>query len=165
MGVNLGKQKKEALIENFGQHIEAEDNLPPLAARMLATLIIDNHKGTTFEEMVDSLKASKSSVCTNLNILLHTGRITYFTLPGDRKRYFTVSPDDMIDRMDEKIRSCEQKLAICNQIIDYKKDHTEPGEEAGVSRQLNYLKSFIQFMEQYKELCHQHKENVIRLKK
>lgn len=155
---------KVALIENFGQYIETEDKLPPLAARILAHLIIDNHKGITFEEMVELLKASKSSVFTNLNILLHKGRISYYTLPGDRKKYYTVSPEDMIDRMNERIKACENKLVLCKQIIDYKKSEKHPGNGGHLLKQLNYLESFIQFLEQYRDLCLQHKEELIHLK-
>ncbi|QEC51584.1 GbsR/MarR family transcriptional regulator [Anseongella ginsenosidimutans] len=160
-----GQQDKELLIEEFGQYIETEDKLPPLAARILAHLVIDNHKGITFEEMVELLKASKSSVFTNLNILLHKGRITYYTLPGDRKKYYTVSPDDTIDRMNERIKSCDHKLALCNKIIVYKKSTQDPGNGNYLLKQINYLESFIRFLEQYKALCLQHKEELIHLKK
>lgn len=155
---------KESLIEDFGRYIEAEDKLSPLAARILAHLIIDNHKGITFEELVDLLKASKSSVFTNLNILLHKGRITYYTLPGDRKKYYTVSPDDMINRMNEHIRACESKLTLCRQIIAYKKSEDNPGGGTFLVKQLNYLESFIQYLEQHKNLCLQHKDELVHLK-
>lgn len=155
---------KETLVEDFGRYIESEDKLSPLAARILAHLIIDNHKGITFEELVDLLKASKSSVFTNLNILLHKGRITYYTLAGDRKKYYTVSPDDMINRMNEHIKSCANKLTLCRQIIAYKKSVKQPGDRQFLQKQLNYLESFIQYLEQHKNLCIQHKEDIIHLK-
>lgn len=155
------EQTKEELIEDFGQYVEGEDNLPPLAARILAHLIIDNHKGITFEELVELLKASKSSVFTNLNILLHKRRISYYTLPGDRKKYYTVAPDDMPDQMDERIRSCDRKLVLCRKILAYKKSNPGSEGENCLSVQLNYLESVIAFLEQYKALCLQHKEQLI----
>lgn len=165
MDLSEEQEGKEVLIENFGQHLETEDHLPPLAARMLAHLIIDNHKGFTFDELVEVLKASKSSVCTNLNILIHKRRVSYYTLAGDRKRYFRVSPDDMLDRMDEKMRSCDQVLSICRQIIDYKQANTCSGQEAAVLKQLKYLESIIRFTEQFKALCGEYKENIVNLNK
>ena len=157
-------EEKVSLIEDFGQHIESEDKLPPLAARILAHLIIDHHKGITFEELVERLKASKSSVFTNLNILLHKKRIIYYTVTGDRKKYYTVSPDDMINRMDENIKSCDKKLTLCKQIVDYKKSTQDSGDKSYLLKQLNYLKSSIHFLEQYQKLCHQLREELIHLK-
>src|SRR3546814_594638 len=139
----LKQQIKEELIEDFGKFMEADSKVPPLAARMLAHLIIDNHKGITFEEMVDLLKASKSSVFTNLNILLHKGRIIYYTLPGDRKKYYTVAPDDSIDQMDERIKECERKLSLCRKIMAYKQSNQQAGMEKCLTMQLAHLQSAI----------------------
>src|SRR3546814_20396623 len=100
----LKQQIKEELIEDFGKFMEADSKVPPLAARMLAHLIIDNHKGITFEEMVDLLKASKSSVFTTLNILLHKGRFIYYTVPGDRKTRSKESRDGK-----ESVSTCSSR--------------------------------------------------------
>jgi DNA-binding transcriptional regulator GbsR (MarR family) len=63
-------EEKQELIEMFGIHFEHQYNIAPLAARILGFLIIDGCKsGLTFEELVSKLKASKSSISTNLNLL------------------------------------------------------------------------------------------------
>lgn len=165
MEISETQDNREKLIENFGQHIESEGNLSPLAARILAHLVIHNRKGVTFDEMVDLLKASKSSVCTNLNILMHRGRITYYTQTGDRKRYFTLSSDVITERMEEKIKSCRQKIEMCNQVIEYKKQQNEAVNAEGfINTQLSYLEAFKDFLEKYKDLCNQHKQALINLK-
>jgi DNA-binding transcriptional regulator GbsR (MarR family) len=87
------KKEREELIEMFGVHFESLYNLPPLGARILGTLIVvHKEQGMTFEGLVEYMGASKSSVSTNLNLMLKMGKITYFTLPGDRKKYFKASP-------------------------------------------------------------------------
>lgn len=133
------KKEKEELIEMFGIHFERNHNLPPLGARILATLILDGCRcGITFEDLVERLGASKSSVSTNLNLLQNLGKITYYTLPGDRKKYFKSSPfserlgnykrmiqfeKDIIDRMlcyREKTITCPEEQINFENIQAYK---------------------------------------------
>jgi len=64
-----------------------------LAARIIGTLIIDGCKtGLTFDELVEKMQASKSSISTNLNLLQKMDKIFYFTKVGDRKKYFKAAP-------------------------------------------------------------------------
>lgn len=125
------QKEKEELIEMFGVHFESTFNLPPLASRILGTLIVDGcRSGITFEELVERMNASKSSVSTSVNLLLKLGKIKYYTMCGDRKKYFKAAPfserlsnyikiiefeKEMIDRMlayREKTASCSAEL--CN---------------------------------------------------
>ena len=78
--MDLGIERKN-LIEELGVHLEG-DHLAPLAARILATLILSGKKGVTFEELVNELNAGKSTVSTHLDHLQNTNRVTYFTKPG-----------------------------------------------------------------------------------
>jgi DNA-binding transcriptional regulator GbsR (MarR family) len=87
------QKEREELIEMFGIHFELLYNIPPLGSRILGLLIIDGCKtGLTFEEIVEKLGASKSSISTNLNLLLKMDKINYYTLSGNRKKYFKPSP-------------------------------------------------------------------------
>src|SRR3546814_17586925 len=108
----LKQQIKEELLEDFGRFMEADSKVPPLAARMLAHLIIDNHKAITYEVMVDLLKPSKSAVFTNLIILLHKGRIIYYNLPGDPKKYHNVDTNHSIDHRDKRTKKRTRKYTI-----------------------------------------------------
>jgi DNA-binding transcriptional regulator GbsR (MarR family) len=133
------KKEKEELIEMFGVHFETINNMPPLAARILGTLIVDCCRtGMTFEELVERMSASKSSVSTNLNLLLKMGKITYYTIAGDRKKYFKPCPfsermtnylkviefeKNIIDRMTayrEKTANCEEERCNLENIKSYK---------------------------------------------
>ncbi len=87
------KKEKEELVELFGTHFERLYNLPPLASRILGTLILDGcRNGITFEELLERHGASKSSVSTSINLLLSLDKITYYTIAGDRKKYFKPAP-------------------------------------------------------------------------
>lgn len=156
-------KEKEELIETFGQHFEIEEHIPPLAGRILAHLIIDSHRGITFDELVELLKASKSSVSTNLNILLHKNRIGYHTLPGDRKKYYSVTSDHIVDQLEDNIRSCEKKFSLCEKIMAFKKRQNSGEIQENVKNQLSYLENFMYYLQRYKGLCQEQKEKLIKL--
>ena len=69
----------------MGVHIETREQLAPLAARIIATLVLKGKKGETFENLVCELNASKSTIFTHLTTLQASNRITYYTKSGDRK--------------------------------------------------------------------------------
>ena len=114
--------KKENLIEKLGVHIESKEQLAPLAARILSTLILTGKKGVTFESFVSELGASKSTISTHLTTLQAAHRITYHTKCGDRKKYFTLVPDAMINSMDEMIKNWKSERELHIEIMNYKEN-------------------------------------------
>lgn len=113
------QKEKEELIEMFGIHFESYHNIPPLASRILGILIVDSLKqGLTFENLVEMTGASKSSVSTNLNLLLKLGKITYYTLPFDRKKYFKPSP--FSDRLQNYLKMLEYEKILISKMEDYR---------------------------------------------
>ncbi|MFP5439277.1 MAG: GbsR/MarR family transcriptional regulator [Bacteroidia bacterium] len=116
---DLSKQREE-LIELFGIHFENIGHLPPLGSRILAMLIIDAcSRPYTFEDLVEQMGASKSSISTNLNLLLKMGKITYYTLPGDRKKYYR--PSEFSERFDNYLKMIAFEKGIMDKMVDYRK--------------------------------------------
>lgn len=116
--MDIEKQRVE-LIESFGVHFERVYNLPPLGSRILSTLILDACKtGLTFEELVHQFKASKSSVSTNLNLLLKLGKITYYTVPNDRKKYY--KPAAFSERLENYSNMLEDEKILVDRIMQYR---------------------------------------------
>ena len=69
-------------------------NLPPLASKIYSYLIFDFDKvGITFDEFVEVFSASKSSVSTNLNLLISSELIIDVNKMDERKRYFFANDD------------------------------------------------------------------------
>src|SRR5690606_19961024 len=95
------KKYKCNLVERLGVFLEQEEQLAPLAARILAILLLTDKNGITFEQLVGDLRASKSTISTHLQSLLNNGRINYFTKQGDRKRYFTINPNRILKSIDD----------------------------------------------------------------
>ncbi|WP_318641953.1 GbsR/MarR family transcriptional regulator [Flavobacterium ardleyense] len=113
------QQQKEELIELFGQHFENLYHLSPLGSRILGNLIVDGCKsGITFEELVERTGTSKSSVSTNLNLLLKSGKITYYTITGDRKKYYRASP--FSERLANYVKIINFEKEIIDKMISYR---------------------------------------------
>lgn len=113
------QQQKQELIELFGQHFENLYHLSPLGSRILGTLIVDGcSNGITFEELVVRTGTSKSSVSTNLNLLLKLGKITYYTVSGDRKKYYRASP--FSDRLTNYVKIINSEKEIIDKMISYR---------------------------------------------
>ena len=113
----------QQLIETLGVHLEGEYNLPPLAARIYAILILTDEDGLTFEDCLEKRGASKSSTSTSLNLLLNMGIITYFTKPGDRRRYFSIAKQKtfFLAKLQENLKRVEKEKAIITLVLDYHK--------------------------------------------
>ena len=141
------QKEREELIEMFGIHFESMYNLPPLGSRILGLLIIDGCKtGLTFEELVIKMKASKSSVSTNLNLLLKMGKITYYTVAGDRKKYFKPSP--FSERLANYIKLLDFEKNMINRLIHYREQTISCSEEQYNMENIIAYKSHINEVEE-----------------
>jgi len=142
----LEEEKKE-LIEQLGVQLETE-NLAPVAARIFATLILNGKQGATFEQLVNDLHASKSTVSAHLEHLQSTNKVTYFTKPGDRKRYFIITPDLMFNVIEEMVRKWESQKRIHEKVLEYKQKHNEYArdEQDEIQFDLEFHKDYLTFL-------------------
>lgn len=114
--------EKYKLIEEFGLMLEDSYQLSPLGARIYALLVLSK-SGITFDEIRDSLRASKSSISTNINSLLQLKFITYYTKTGDRKRYFKTSNENLLTLLEKELKKAEKTLDIVRKVNAFKKKH------------------------------------------
>lgn len=149
------EEQKKTLIERFGLFMEKQENLPPVGARIFATLFINKENGATFDDLVHFLGASKSTISTNLQSLSKSNMIVYHTKHGDRKKYYTLSPVRFLARIEEKIANYKTEHLLVTQIYEYKKLANElAGEKNQQYKQengtpyLDYLSNTISLMEQ-----------------
>lgn len=92
-------------------------HLAPLAAKIHAYLIFDfERKGVTFDELVEVLASSKSSVSANLNILLNLGLVSDINRIDERRRYFMLNRDYMKNHFQLIIDKMQQELTILNNL-------------------------------------------------
>ncbi|MDA0178069.1 MULTISPECIES: GbsR/MarR family transcriptional regulator [Mesoflavibacter] len=124
MTLDLLKQKHD-LVERLGIVFEQTDQLAPVAARILSYIILTGDSGTTFEELVDKLCASKSTISTHLNHLSDLKKIKYFTKTGDRKKYFIKNPDTIFQRIDRMVEDWKIQIELHKEIKQYKEKMNE----------------------------------------
>ena len=155
--IDLEKEKK-LLIEKFGLFMEGQEKLSPIGARIFATLFINKENGATFDDLVHFLGASKSTISTNLQSLTKSNMIVYFTKPGDRKKYYTLSPVGFISRIEEKIADYKTEYFLVGQILEHKKLanklSNENEQQYGSSQEtpyLDYLSNTVRLLEQLRD--------------
>lgn len=139
---DIQKEKAE-LVEMFGVFFESTHHLPPLASRILGNLIIDGCKtGLTFEDLVERMSASKSTVSTSLNLLLKMEKVTYYTLTGDRKKYYKPSPYS--NRLRNYLKMIELEKTIIEKMMNYREKTVScPEERCNLENMQEYRKHVL----------------------
>lgn len=112
-------ERKEKLIEELGMYFEDTLQIPPLAARIFALLRLCPESGHSFDEIIELSKSSKSSVSTNIKLLLERGSIKYFTKCGERKRYFQVSKNHLVITLTGYKERVDKELMYLQQVTDF----------------------------------------------
>lgn len=152
------QQEREDLIESFGVYFESFYHMSPLGSRILGLLIVDGIKsGLTFEQLVEKTGASKSSVSTNLNLLLKMEKVTYYTISGDRKKYYRSSP--FSERLKSYLKIIAYERKIIDQMISYReKTMSSPEELINLENGIAYKGHVIKVEELIKETISKFKE-------
>lgn len=142
-------QKKMNLVEKLGVHLEAREQLAPVAARILSYIILTGKRGATFEDMVSVLCASKSTISTHLNHLQDLNKIEYFTKTGDRKKYFIIDKNTIIQHVDRMISHWDEERAIHIEIKAYKEKQNEIKIENEEDKfDLTFHNDYVQFVDE-----------------
>lgn len=138
--------EKDQLIERLGRYLEGTDKLAPLAAKVYSTLVLTGEKGLSFDQLVKFLDASKSTICTHLNMLQTREMVSYYTAPGERKKYFTVAPNRLNVLIQELTEDWKKQTEIQEAIIAYKikVNSQNPAEPFD----LKFHKSYLNFLQE-----------------
>jgi len=148
------EERKKELVEKFGVFMERQENLPPIAARIFASLVINKEGGTTFDELVVFLAASKSTISTNIQLLSNRGMLTFYTKPGDRKKYFILSPESLLSRVEEDIIRYRTEYQIVKEITEFREEISELKADSINNNSypyLDFLSNSLLLLEQLKE--------------
>lgn len=142
-------KQKIALIERLGVLLEAKEQIAPVAARIMAYIILKGKSGSTFEDLVADLCASKSTISTHLNHLQDLKKIVYFTKLGDRKKYFVINKDTIIQGMDVMVETWTNQKQLHLEIRDYKA-HVNASENLDSESQfdLEFHDDYIQYLDE-----------------
>lgn len=141
-------KEKMALVEKLGVHLESREQLAPVAARILAYIILTGKKGTTFEDMVTILCASKSTISTHLNHLQDLNKIMYFTKTGDRKKYFVINKGMVVQHIDTMMNKWREEREIHLELKNYKETiNNNTIENENEKFDLSFHDDYIKFID------------------
>lgn len=140
--------EKQDLVERLGVFMEQKEQLAPLAARILSYIVLTGSKGTTFEDLVRDLCASKSTISTHLNHLSDLKRIVYFTKPGDRKKYYNMNEDSIIQNIDALMDSWITQRELHEEVRIYKNKINSQSTEDILRFNLDFHDDYILFLEE-----------------
>ncbi|MCO5232716.1 MAG: hypothetical protein LC105_10525 [Chitinophagales bacterium] len=138
------ESQRKIFVEKVGVRTE-KMGYSPLAGRIIGALLLAEPPYMTFDSLCEYLNASKSSISTNLQFLMHdgSGMVEYFTLPGDRKRYFKISIDNWVKHIKEIPKEFQQSKDLLEEILSYRKSNMLDNE---FSTNIEELLSFYEFM-------------------
>ena len=91
MPTNLSDNEKN-FIEEVGIVFE-QTGLPRMAGRMFGWLLISEPQYQSPSELAEVLMASKGSISTTVRLLVQSGLIERFIIPGERHDHFRLSED------------------------------------------------------------------------
>ncbi|MGV8093018.1 MAG: GbsR/MarR family transcriptional regulator [Mangrovibacterium sp.] len=114
-------RKQRELIEYIGRNSE-KDGIQPVAARIMALLMVMDKEEYTFDEIVMEMQISKGTVSTALKNLELRGIVEYITYPGNRKRYYRIISRDVNTIIREAEKKIKQQIDIIDQIVNLKTD-------------------------------------------
>lgn len=144
--MNSTEKIKCELVEKLGIFLEKKEQMAPVAARIFSYVILTGKQGTTFEGLVSNLCASKSTISTHLNHLQDLKKLSYFTKIGDRKKYFIINSDTMLQGINSMIEEWKNERELHMEIKDYKEEINKTLEEEN-KFELGYHDSFIGFLD------------------
>lgn len=152
--------KKGELVEKLGIHFERKKQMAPVAARIFSYVILTGKQGTTFEDLVSNLCASKSTISTHLNHLQDLKKITYFTKTGDRKKYFIMDHDTMIRDIGNLIEEWKSEQQLHLEIMDFKRDANKNLSDEN-KFDLQFHESFVEFHDEAIKSINKLKEIIV----
>ncbi|PZD79047.1 GbsR/MarR family transcriptional regulator [Mesonia sp. K7] len=140
------ENKKCKLVEKLGISIEKKEQMAPMAARIFSYVILNGKQGATFEELVSNLCASKSTISTHLNHLQDLKKLSYYTKTGDRKKYFILNQDTMIQGINNMIEEWKEEKQLHLEVMSYKQEMNKTLNKENLF-ELSFHESFIGFLD------------------
>ena len=120
--ISIDKEIFSEMVKFYGEVF----HLPPLAAKIYSYLIFDfDRNGVSFEEFVEVFCASKSSISSNLTLLLNLKIVTDFNKIDERKRFFVMNEKYMKIRFEEIIVKMERELLILENLKKFRNTKCE----------------------------------------
>lgn len=108
------------LIQELTNHYIETYDLPPLAAKIYAYLLMDcRREGVTFDEIIEIFNVSKSSVSNSLQLLIQNKYVEQFSKINQRKRFYRLSSGNILLRLNHIHDMLQKEKAISRKMYNY----------------------------------------------
>lgn len=156
----MTNSSEELLIEKLGVFFEKSYELSPVSARILSKIVLSGKQGVTFDQLVQQLCASKSTISTQLNLLQDLNKIEYYTKPGDRKKYFITHKNMLLNQIDSMLLNFNQEKELHAEIKIYKEEKNQKIPDSSLKFNLKLHDDYIFFIEETTKLINQLKKKI-----
>jgi DNA-binding transcriptional regulator GbsR (MarR family) len=133
--------EQSRFIEQIGVYYE-NFGIPRIGGRMFGLFLVTTNP-LSAEELAQTLKASRSSISTNVRGLVANGWVEKVTIAGDRTEYFRLAPAAWEQVMERRRQSLTPLRNMAEQILEtLPKDHPAYG-------QLEHMATWVTFLAQH----------------
>ena len=138
---NKSQNKLSEKVEKMGIIIEQMGHAP-VPGRIVSYLMLSEPPYRGFYEIQEFLKASKSTVSTALNHLMHAGVVNYITFSGDRKRYFQINTKGLLSVIKQQYK----RGRVINDMVSETLEHRKDSEFQKFNRELKEVIDFSAYI-------------------
>jgi DNA-binding transcriptional regulator GbsR (MarR family) len=103
------RPEEHAFVERWSRILAAE-GLPPVAGRLWAWLLVCEPAEQTVDEIAEAIGASRGAISGAVRWLEPSGLIHRSRRPGDRRDYWSTTPDAMIRVIENRQRQMRPSL-------------------------------------------------------
>lgn len=125
----------DRFIERMGVVAE-EEGIPRICGRLLGLMLLEDGP-SSFDDLVDRLRVSRSSISTNTRLLETRGILERTGLPGDRHTYYRLAEDPYGQMLSTTLRRKRQMKRVVEEALE-----ELPPEAEGARMRLETMRRF-----------------------
>lgn len=114
------------LFKETSAHYERFHKMQPLTARLYTLLVFNNcSDGLSFDDLLEILQSSKSSISHSLNTLIEMNFIEQYKKQNQRKRYFRINKNLFLKRLEDVKERLTEEKRVYVKIREYKEENAK----------------------------------------
>ena len=151
--------EREKYIEEVGLFYE-KYGLPKMAGRIRGYLFSSEKDDNSFQQLREALKASKGSISGNLSLLLTYEMIEKHMIVGDRKSYYKIAQNTLVNILEAKVKSVTEMRIILAKGLHLNSSKSNKDKLAEVLKYYEFLEKEIPLLKvKWEESKHKKAQN------
>jgi DNA-binding MarR family transcriptional regulator len=134
--------ERDLLPDQLGRFFQ-DNGLPRTAGQVLGHLLVCDPPEQSFDELVDSVGASRSTVSVTTRLLIQLGLVERFAVRGERRDRYRLSPTAWTAMLEQDIAAARRLRALAEAGLEHLR-----GRPAEQRARLLAMKRFYTFLEE-----------------